>query len=185
MKIYRVRPDVNNYQYFLLEDDNLVGTEMLDFDGTAKGDEWVAPAVYIYKPKLKKGNFPDLWSTATIVVDEVALKQMRGLLEMSGELLPLPHKDNLYHVLNVTGCFNILDEDHTQWRDEKGSKPIKRYAFHAKRLTETPLFKIPETCKYEILTCEGLTDPEFEFKGRVEQLGLKGLVFEELWNSES
>jgi hypothetical protein len=185
MKIYRVRPDVNNYQFFVLEDDNLVGTEMLNFDGTPKADRWVVPAVYIYAPKLKKGNFPALWSTTTIVVDQVALKQLRGLLEMSGELLPLAHKDNLYHVLNVTGCFNILDEHHTEWRYEKGSLPIGHYAFHAKRMTETPLFRIPETCGYEILTCEGLTDSEHEFKGRVEQLGLKGLIFEELWNSES
>jgi hypothetical protein len=185
MIIYRVRPDVNNYQYFLLEDDNLVSTEMLNFDGTSKADEWAAPAVYILEPKLKIGSFPDLWSTAAIVVDEVALEQLRGLLERSGELLPLPHKDKMYHVLNVTGCFNVLDEKHTQWRYEKGSLPITRYAFHAKRLTEAPLFKIPETCKYEILTCEGLNDPEHEFKGRVERLGLKGLIFEELWNSES
>lgn len=185
MKIYRVRPDVNNYQYLMLEDDNLVTTEMLSFDGTSKGDKWVAPAVYILKPKLQKGNFPDLWSTATIVVDEVALEQLRGLLERSGELLPLPYKDNMYHVLNVTECISVLDEKHTQWRYEKGSLPITQYAFHARRLTEAPLFKIPETCNYEILTCEGLNDPEHEFKGRVEKLGLKGLIFEELWSSDS
>jgi hypothetical protein len=185
MKVYRVRPDVSNYQYFMLEDDSLVLSEMLNFDGTAKADGWAAPAVYILEPNLRIGHFPALFSKAVIVVDEVALKQLRGFLEMSGELLPLPYKDKLYHVLNVTGCYNVLDERRTQWRYEKGRLPIDRYAFHRNRLTETPLFKIPESCRTEILTCEGLNDPEHEFKGRLEQLGLTGLLFEELWSSES
>jgi hypothetical protein len=185
MKIYRVRPDVNDYQYFLLEDDSLALSEMLTFDGTPVADKWTAPAVYILEPKLRSGNFPDLFSRAVIVVDEIALETLRGLLEMSGELLPLPHGDKLYHVVNVTGCFNVLDINRTRWRYEKGRPPIDHYVFHRKRLTETPLFKIPETCKSEILTCEGLNDPEHEFKGQVERLGLKGLIFDELWSSES
>jgi hypothetical protein len=185
MKIYRVRPDVNHYQYFLLEDNKLLLSDMLKFDGTPKAENWVPPAVYIYEPKLKAGNFPDLWTTATIVVDEVALKHLLGFLEWSGELLPLPHEGKLYHVVNLTGCYNVLDVHRTKWRYEKGTLPIDRYVFHRKRLPETPLFKIPETCTYEVLTCEGRNDPEHEFKGRVEQLGLKGLRFEELWSSES
>jgi hypothetical protein len=185
MKVYRVEADVNNYQSFLLEDAELALSEMLNFDGTAKSDKWEPPAVYILKPKLKLGHFPDLFATASIVVDEVALDALHDLLEWSGELLPLPFENKLYHVVNVTGCFNALDTRRTRWRYEKGRPPIDRYAFHRKRLTETPLFKIPETCKSEMLTCEGLNDPEHEFKGRVEQLGLKGLIFEELWSSES
>lgn len=184
MKIYRVEPDVNNFQYFMLEDDGLLLSEMLNFDGTPKADKWEAPAVYILKPKLKAGNFPDLFSKAVIVVDEVALELLRDLLEMSGDLLPFSHEDKLYHVVNVTECINVLDTHRTRWRYEKCRPPIDRYVFHRKRLTQSPLFKIPETCKSEILTCEGIDDPEHEFKGRVEQFGLKGLVFEELWSSE-
>jgi hypothetical protein len=186
MKIYRVRPDVNRFQYFMLEDQALALSDMMTFDGTpGKAPAWVAPSVYIYEPKLKKGHFLALWGTDALVIDETALEQLGDLLEMSGELLPLPYKDQLYHVLNVTECVNILDEQKTQWLYEKGSMPIKTYAFHANRITETPLFKIPETCKSEILTYEGLKDPDDEFKGRVERLGLKGLVFEELWSDQT
>jgi hypothetical protein len=185
MKIYRVEPDVNNYQYFLLEDEALLMSAMLNFDGTPKADIWETPAVYILKPKAKKGNFLSLFAHPVLVVDEVALKSLRGLLERSGELLPLPHEDKLYHVVNVTECINVLDTRRTRWRYEKGTLPIDQYVFHRKRLTQAPLFKIPETCKAEILTCEGIDDPEYEFKGCVEQLGLKGLIFEELWSSDS
>jgi hypothetical protein len=185
MKIYRVEADVNNFQYLMLEDESILLSEMLNFDCTGKADKWETPAVFILKPKLKVGNFPDLFSKAVLVVDEVALDSLRGLLERSGELLPLPHEGKLYHVVNVTGCYNVLDTNRTKWRFEKGRPPIDQYVFHRRRLTQTPLFKIPETCKSEILTCEGIDDPEHEFKGRVEKLGLKGLIFEELWSSES
>lgn len=186
MKIYRVRPDVNKYQYFMLEDQALELSDMMSFDGTAgKAETWIAPSVYIYKPKQKMGNFLALWGTDAVVVDDSALEQLLDLLEMCAELLPLPYKDKLYHVLNVTECINVLDEHRTQWVYEKGSGPIKKYAFHANRLTEAPLFKIPETCKSEILTCEGLKDPDDEFKGRVERLGLKGLIFEEVCSDQT
>ena len=46
------------------------------------------------------------------------------------------------------------------------------------------LFKIPELHKSEILTVEGLLAPEDEFKYNVEQKGLKGLIFEQIWDSE-
>lgn len=184
MKVYRVRPDVNKFQHFMLEDPNIGLSEMMIFDGTLKNEKWKSPAVYITNPKQKTGHFPVLWSTATLVVDGTAFEQLQDLLEMSGELLPLPYKGSMYHVLNVTECFNVLDENKTQWLYEQASGPIKKYSFHASRFSESPLFKIPETCKSEILTIEGLKDPDDEFKGRVERLGLKGLVFEELWSDE-
>ncbi len=89
MKVHRVRADVNNYQYFMLEDANIGLTELMTFDGTPKVDMWTAPAVYIHKPRHKKGSFPDLWATATLVVDETALEQLRDLLEMLGEFVAI------------------------------------------------------------------------------------------------
>jgi hypothetical protein len=105
---------------------------------------------------------------------------------MSGELLPLPHKAEMLHVLNATECVNALDEDTTEWIYGKTTGTrigIRRYSFYANRLLEGPLFKIPETSATDILTIEGMKDPDDEFKGRVEQLGLTGLRFEEIWDS--
>lgn len=185
MKVYRVRPDVNHFQYFMFENESDGLSDRMTFDGSpGKSATWVSPAVYIYKPKHRKGNFPELWGASALVVDEIALKQIRDLLEMSGELLPLSYKESMYYVVNVTECVNVLDESKTQWLYEKGSGPIKSYAFHADRFSEAPLFKIPETCRSDILTVEGSKDPDDEFKGRVERLGLTGLIFDELWSDE-
>ena len=195
MKVYRVVPDVNRYQSFSLEKEaqerelsalrNFEETPMT-FNGTPKADNWVPPGVFIYMPKLKNGNFPGFQYTQTLVVDETALEGLRDFLEMSGELLPLPYKDKLYHVLNVVPFVNALDDNKTQWVYGKNTGEkirIDRYAFRADRLAGTFLFKIPET--NEILTCEGIKNPNEEFKGRVERLGLKGLLFEELWTDDA
>jgi len=81
MKIFRVTADVNNYQYFMFEDSELGISESMKFDGESKAHKWNPPAVYINEPKLKKGNFYDLWSTTSIVVDDVALEHLLDLLE--------------------------------------------------------------------------------------------------------
>ena len=168
----------------MLDDENLELSEMMTFDGTPKAQMWSAPAVHIHEPKLKKGAFHALWGTEALVVDNDAFVQIADLLEMSGEILDLPHKGKPFYVANVTACFNVLDLGNTQWMYEKGRLPIRKYAFHATRLEEVPLFRIPESCRSEILTVEGTKDPDDEFKGRVERLGLKGLLFEQIWTDE-
>ncbi len=185
MRIYRLQCDVNHYQSFLPENPEVWDTDMLTFDATPKASAWTPPAAYVLHPKHKRGNFLSL--SGRLVVDPKASDDLFDLLEMSGELLPLPYMGELFHVINVTECINVLDEDRTKWvigRTTGARIGIESYGFHAKRLTETPLFKVPETCKADIYTVEGMKDPDDEFKGRVERRGLQGLIFEEVWTDE-
>jgi len=184
MKIFSVKVDVNRYQYFLPQDQKL----RMVFDCTPKLPGWVPPTVYVYQPKHLRGNFLSFLSSGALICDQTAFREMREFFEMSGELLPLPHAAELFHVLNVLECFNALDEERTDWvlGQETGARiGIRRYAFHRNRLPEVPLFKIPETCRGEILTVEGMKDPEDEFKPSVERLGLTGLLFRQIWSDES
>jgi hypothetical protein len=184
MKIYQVKVDVNKYQYFLPSDEEIWKTDRLTFDCSPKLAEWTPPEVYVYEPKHRPGNFLSFLMGGALVCDPEATEALLDLLEMSGELLPLPYGGRTYHVLNVTECFNAIDEERTDWiigEETKVRIGIRRYAFHRNRLPEVPLFKIPETCRGEILTVEGMKDPDDEFKPRVERLGLKGLVFKEIW----
>jgi hypothetical protein len=105
---------------------------------------------------------------------------------MSGECLPLRCGDEELFLVNVTECINVLDERSSKRDTYPDGSParILEFAFHPRRFTETPLFKIPETCKIDILSVEGLKDAEDEFKGRVEKLGLTGLLFVQLWTDE-
>lgn len=187
MKIYEVKCAVNDFQSFYTEDRSTWSMDTLQFDATPKATIWVPPAVYVGAPKQRRGNSVDLCAGA-FAVDTVARAELLDLFEMSGELLPLPHQTEVFYVLNVTECPNVLDDDNTIWEYGKttGAKiRIVKYAFHEHRMTEAPLFKIPETCRGTIYTFEGLKDPGDEFKPRVEEHGLTGLTFNEVWDSEA
>jgi hypothetical protein len=185
MKVYRLRSDVNHYRYFLpeREEDALA----LEMDCTPKEETWVPPPVFIYEPMLKAGDFYQ-FEGSKLITTLRATEVLEEFLEMAGELLPLPYGGEVYTVLNVLECINCLDHERTQWRlgPDTGEKlGPRQYAFHPDRFSESPLFKIPETCRSQILLVEGLRDPEEEFRYVVENAGLNGLVFEELWDSET
>lgn len=184
MKIYKVRLDVNHYQSFLPEEEGIWKSKILQMDCTPKADRWQPPKIYVVNPARPRGNFFRLCSGA-FVADSEATEKLRDLLEMAGELLPLEHKGENVSLLNVTECMNALDEERTEWELGKttGAKiRILRYAFKPNRLPESSIFKIPETAKGEVLAIEGRSDPEDEFKFRVERGNLKGLLFDELWS---
>lgn len=98
--------------------------------------------------------------------------------------MPLSYNGEIYTVLNVTECINCLDQQNTEWvlgKDTETNLLIKRYVFHNNRFSESDIFKIPETCKSEILVVEGRKDPRDEFMYAVESADLKGLLFEQIW----
>src|SRR5258705_13964706 len=100
--------DVNNFQKFLPEDDNVWQGDLLSFRCQSKEQSWQAPSVYIPRPTLRRGHFLDLCPGA-FAIDSSATDELRDLLEMSGELLPLEHKGETFTVINVTGCYNALN----------------------------------------------------------------------------
>lgn len=186
MTIYRLKADVNNYQFFLPSDLETVEQQVLMMDCERRLDTWKPPRVYIHQPKLKRGNFIAVGMGSPLACDERTLDddKMYELLEMSGELLPLPHEGETFYIINPLECINALDREQSEWGGTIKIGIPRRYVFHRIRIPETPLFKIPETSRGEILCAENAYDPEYEFKRRYEQLGLTGLRFEKLWSDE-
>jgi hypothetical protein len=186
MEIFRIQLNSNVFQRFLPVDPGLWKTDILKMDCQCKMSTWESPELYIYNPKLEPGNFYHLCSGA-FVVDAEAMEKLRDILEMAGELLPLEHKGTPFYLVNILECVNCLDEKKTKWVIGKttGAKiRIAKYHFERSRLSESTLFKIPETSLGEVLCVSGLKDPEDEFKAQVESLGLKGLIFEKLWEAD-
>ncbi len=183
MKVYRIRNDVNRYQYFLPEHEE--DWRKFEQDCRPKAEFWDPPRVYVYKPKLKPGDFYQ-FSPMGLVTSPRATEVLRTQLEMAGELLPLPFEGQEFTLLNVLECINCLDQETTEWHyfPDGTRGRIKRHAFHPERFSESVIFKIPETSKVDTLVVEGLHDHEEEFRYAVEQAGLKGLILEELWSYE-
>ncbi|HEU4321935.1 MAG TPA: hypothetical protein VFS21_02195 [Roseiflexaceae bacterium] len=64
MKVYRIRTDVNNYQYFLADREE---EELKLFTNCEPQlHDWSPPKVYIYKPKHKAGEFYSFHSNSLI-----------------------------------------------------------------------------------------------------------------------
>jgi hypothetical protein len=183
MRVFRLLNQVNRYQYFLARDN--VGDSMLRTDGIPKSEFWNPPEVFVYMPRLKKGEFfqfhPD-----HLITSPRATNVLRVFLEMSGELLPLPYNGEEYTLLNVTECIDCLDSDKSEWlTTEKGERvyPLK-YAFYPQWFSESALFKIPESCAREVLLVEGMRGASEEFRAVVERNGLKGLEYELIWSDD-
>jgi len=184
MKVYRIRTDANNFQSFYPIDEKIWDTNLLIFDGASRKKDWIPLEVYVLQTKLKRGNFFKL-CPGSLVVDKYAIDSLASFFEMSGELLPIFFDNTEYNILNVTECVNVLNQENTNWVNGQSTGKkirIEKYSFLPERFVEVPLFKIPETCKSEILTITGIKDPDYEFKTKVEKLGLQGLIFEEIWS---
>jgi hypothetical protein len=182
IRVYRIRSDVNHYQYFLPENDEEL--PKLRMDCVPRAENWSPPPVFVYEPLHKKGDFYN-FNSSSLITSPKATQALYPYLEIAGELLSLPYKDEVYTLLNVTECINCLDQQRTEWvkgKDKGDNLFIKSYAFYPDRFSESDIFKIPETCLSEILVVEGLKDQKDEFRYVVESAGLQGLIFEEIWN---
>jgi hypothetical protein len=182
MTVYRIRNDVDRYQYFLTEKEEEQGI-LYGMDCTPKEDAWSPPSVYVLYPRHEAGDFYQFHSNV-LIVSPRARMLLHEHLARAGELLPLHYRGHSYTVLNVTECINVLDQEKTEWVYAEGHRlHIKKYHFHPGRFTETTLFKIPETSDSEILAVTGMS-ASGGFREAVERANLKGLIYEELWSTE-
>lgn len=185
MQVFRVEEDVERFQTLVPASDDIWETETLIFDGKPKSS-WRPPEVVVFNPLEKRGNFFYL-TPGCLVFDERVLQVMDDLLEMAGQILELPCNGETLYVLNVLECINALDPSSSEWRiDNRSGRrlTLKRYAFRNGFLSESSLFKIPETVRAEVLVYSGVKDRGDEFMGRYFDSNLAGLKFHELWRQD-
>jgi hypothetical protein len=183
MKVYKISSDVTNYQWIMPESEkDLFGA--LAFDCESKKKDWKPVDMYVFNPKKKKGNFYSLGGVGALVFDEQTLEIMRTVFEMSGEILPLNLDGSEIYALNVLECVNALDQKNTKWEyyDNGEKRKILNHFFHRSRITESSIFKIPETSKTQVLTYSEIKDPMDEFFSLYMKYNLRGLQFEEIYN---
>ncbi len=190
MIIYSIRCELNTYQALGFADADPVKRRAYQFDCRPWEGNWRPPELYIPNPKLKRGNFLGFQGTSgTMIADDITRwhDELAGLFEMSGELLPMPHGGENFHVVNVLNCQNCLIRELSKRELAPLGEQVGllgRYEFYPERLPDTPLFKVPETSRWEILCIERFGDDDYEFKHMYERLGLTGLYFEKLWSDE-
>ena len=186
MKILKVEPNANHVQWIIprVEDENLL--DLLSFDCASRGKELDNIEWYIFNPKAKKGNFY-VGINGALVFDQAAYdSELFTAFEMAGEILPinLENGDTLY-ILNVLECINILNAKNTVYSIySDGSKGrILNYSFFENGISESSIFKIPETSRTQILTYADVKNPDDEFFYVYKESGLTGLIFNEIYST--
>jgi hypothetical protein len=184
MKVFKITEDVNNYQWIMPEDDSDI-LNTLKFECSPRSQNWSPINMYVFNPKKKKGNFFSLGGFGALVFDEIVLDKMLTFLEMAGEILPLNVEGTTLYCLNVLECVNSLDQNKTVWDhyDDGTKGRILKYAFHSNRTTNSSIFKIPETCRTEVLVYSGVKDEEDEFYSSYKKCGFTGLDFTEIYST--
>jgi len=183
MKIYKIIPDVDNYQWVMPKNESDLMTK-LSFDCEPKKDKWQPVDMFVFNPKKKKGNFYSLGGIGALVCDEKALDVLLTSFEMAGEVLALKLGSEVLYVINVLQCTNALDYEKSKWSyySDGTRGRLLQYAFYRNRLTESSIFKIPETSRTEIFTYSGTKDPEDDFLYLYHANKLEGLLFEEVYS---
>src|SRR5690606_5588432 len=105
-----------------------------------------------------------------------------GFVRNAGvELLPFEAEGQTFYVVNVLEVPNCLDHTRSEMPPDRGI--VIQYAFHPQRITRS-LFKLPEALG-DVFVAEDDTRQDWSFKAACERLGLAGLRYELLWQSES
>ena len=180
MTIYDVRFDIDRYQYLLSDEGDRHKPGDLIFDCEVRAEAWNPPKVYIANPKAVRGDFLNMCTGGYFICTEKVRDELDYLFYPCAELLPLPCGNEMFYIVNVLRCLNILDEK----RSVFGGVFPKKYIFHTHRMQAQPLFKIPRTSVGQVLTSQGVLEEEYDFKLQVEQRGFKGLTFKRVWSDE-
>ena len=176
MKIWRIEPDVDNYDNITFVDER--DWEKFQFEYKFNGDTlkgtWSPLKVEIIE-EIKKSDFPSLASSA-LVISERALLQLKHLLEDTTEVLPLRCEMGMYFILNVVEISDCLDRENSSFVTFRNSNKIKEIyecVLDSKRISHKHIFKISDQLKSYPFVSE-------QFKQIVEEAGLDGILFKEI-----
>jgi uncharacterized protein YwqG len=137
------------------------------------------------KINLGIGNFARCFrGWRSFLMDAHARAVLAPMLEAENEILPIEPFNGLeFYFLNVIKKLQCLDGKRTiQTIRKEGDKVeygVAEYQFYPEKLTDSTLF----CCQARgIFTVVGRPNAGVEFKTLVEQKGLTGLTFEEVWS---
>ncbi|MDZ4403100.1 hypothetical protein [Prosthecobacter sp.] len=188
VKIYSISSDLNCWA--LLPTQRQIWKNLKLFQLENMRPDWGDISFYVRDPTCtRKGNFHYL-SLGCLAYDrQVAESDLGEIIELSGEVLPatLDGTNERFYVFNPTACYNCFDRRNSiaEWTpDGTVAVQVQKFVFHADRIGDCNLFKIPEMKRVGLFALVGRDDPENEFYAQYHALGFTGLKFEEVWSDE-
>lgn len=183
MVVFEVKCDPA-YQrlYPVKTDPRASGVEWNRFACKSRKEDWNPPPFYVLEPLKPRGDFTGF--SCNLVVRDSAYQKIHRVFDVCCEMLPIDFEGERWWAINPLHCFNVLDYERTIWNGVPGKSSIKKHTFHSYRMTEMPLFRIPEEISTSVLLAQGAVHEEYDLKNLCERHGLTGLQFKELWRNE-
>ncbi len=192
MRIFRLTFD-SAYRSLKLADPSLLHTPVLQFDSTARATTWTPIALALADAQDSDKPEPNFWRVHGLPVSFACSARLADdpAIEWAGGEQLAVHYSNLPFILNNAteqSCYDALDVACCEWPSGIAGVGVpSKYAFRITssglpRVGSPTIFTVPETCMSELYVYEYEGDPDEEFKAKVEEEGLTGLVFEKIWH---
>jgi len=182
LKIYRLKPNLNNYQDFSAKERSTLDLYPL-FNGTPIPSPLPIIETVISPDDFshQEGDFPGLASHIP-VFSRRAVDSLGKPLYASGQVIPISvdNQESEYFAVNITRLINGLDLQKSQVKRFQSSGRIMRvlrYEFIGDLVRGVDIFKIPETGLKDVYVSEN-------FVNQVIKSRLTGFAFELLWTDE-
>lgn len=184
VKIWKVDKNVDDYAGFFLKNENSKNTleEKLD-----KGDlisNWKDIELEVHEIDKPIGDCPHLWSGGySLIVSERAKEIINKKYKEYIHFLPLIYtkQNQKFYVLNTLNIIDCIDYNKSELEKlmNKYIIDVKKYVFN-ENAKKSPIFKIYLDGVIKISTF--VND---EFKNLIEENGLKGFKFTEVFDFEA
>lgn len=185
MKIYKLDTDVNNFEW-LQPIPPLTYDEMHAFNGNSLKKKWKPIKVKKMEPDRDQPKIRPLGDHPEFVITAISKKAKEVLDDLicdEVEFLGLDCDEGRYYAVNITNVLNAIDRNKSEYKTFRDGKRIMyfiKYSFiNNKKLSNSHIFKITD----ELYGNHPFVSETF--KKRVEENGLEGFVFEEVWDSEN
>jgi hypothetical protein len=179
MAVFRIREDVNRYEWLTLANfDEVFESVYQKFDGWPMKESW--PQLYVEgyreeddEPECSSGDFRYVSGLSPgIVLSKHAVDVLGPILVGNGELLPIHYSGAALFFFNVTCLADVLNFDKSDvvCFSTGGILTVERYVFDADKIPSNDLFKIAQMPLGDTFVSE-------KFKEMVEENELEGLLF--------
>ena len=189
MRVYRMEAD--------LAEKNVTFLGLLDHESFMKFDQELRRGLPVSdafrfvelerdNSDLREKEFMDcskLWITTGIVLfNQKAKDCLEGVFGDYVEFVPAKYQDDIYYIVNVLNIVDGLNYEKSEFKKTHDGKPyaVNKFSFRSNIVKNIPIFKVffwKNIYSTDILVSQ-------EVKDIVEENGLTGFSFEEVWRDD-
>ena len=189
MRIYRMKADLaeKNVSFFCLLNHE-VSEKFADelWDGNSVSDEFRLVELERDKSKTRETEFMDcskLWIAVGIVLfNQKAKDCLEGVFGDYVEFVPAKYQDDIYYIVNVLNIIDGLNYEKSEFEKLDDGRPysINKFSLRPNMVNNISIFKL--FLEESIYSTEIFVSQEV--KDIVEENGLTGFSFEEVWRDD-